>query len=440
MTTDTINQHAERSLLDNPSSTALASEVLPLHKNRLPSHIPALDGIRGLAVILVLFCHGTQRPYELLGDEIFNTVFNNGLDKAILSLSRICFTGVDLFFVLSGFLITGILFDAKGKSHFFRNFYARRTVRIFPLYYAFLVVTLVIFPHLPAWLSQGFGERPAGDIWYWIYHSNYAQGYYKQIGFPTHHILHVSWSLAIEEQFYLAWPLVVFCCTRKTLVRVCMGMFTFSMLFRIAMFMAGSSALATSFTFGKLDGLAAGAFIALVARGPEGVRGLVKPAWIVGPLAAAAIAGMVVAMQKLGYRTGIGQTPGYIMFGGTLFALLYGALIALTVAAARGALLEKAFSNPFMRMFGKYSYAIYLFHLPIMVWVAEWWFRPDSIRMGRTLLPGLVLYHLVTTSLSVAAAWLSWNLMEKHFLKLKDYFPSGAHSEPKLQPAVLTAP
>src|SRR5450432_1435638 len=115
------------------------------------SHIPSLDGIRGLAVILVVFCHATQRPL---------IHWSGGIDFGILSFARVCWTGVDLFFVLSGFLITGILYDAKGQDHFFRNFYLRRTVRIFPLYYACLLMFLVFLPMLPTAFSAQFGHTP----------------------------------------------------------------------------------------------------------------------------------------------------------------------------------------------------------------------------------------------------------------------------------------
>src|SRR3954465_1413637 len=102
-----------------PASLKLTSadDTPPLARS-LPSHIPALDGIRGIAVLLVLFCHATQRPFP---GETASLILSGGIDKMIISLARFCWTGVDLFFVLSGFLITGILFDAKGKDHFFRN-------------------------------------------------------------------------------------------------------------------------------------------------------------------------------------------------------------------------------------------------------------------------------------------------------------------------------
>ena len=111
-----------------------ASEPTARHALR---HIPALDGVRGLAILLVLFYHTTiVEPGPWWATMLHATCRNFG------------WTGVDLFFVLSGFLITGILVDAKGRPNFLRNFYARRVLRIFPLYYAYLFAVLLIGPTL----------------------------------------------------------------------------------------------------------------------------------------------------------------------------------------------------------------------------------------------------------------------------------------------------
>lgn len=424
MTTNTANIAPGQSVAQAP---VLQYELA----NRLPSHIPALDGIRGLAVLLVLFCHAAQRPFGEGAD--VNLIYTGAIDRLILTAARLSWTGVDMFFVLSGFLITGILFDAKGKDHFFLNFYARRTVRIFPLYYAALVLYLIVWPQFPAWMSEGFGTIPTSQVWYWLYLSNYSQSLAEEAGRVTTHPLHVSWSLSIEEQFYLVWPLVVFLCSRKTLLKLTLVMFFGSMIVRSGFLYADKVHLAILFTPCRVDGLAVGAAIALIARGPLGLRSLVKPAWIIGPASAAAIAAMVVLMYKLGYRRGIGYSPGYITVGTALFALLYGSLLVLTAAAAKGSLFHWTFTHPIFRILGKYSYAIYLLHLPIMILTAEWVFKPDRFRIGPTILPGLILFSAVTWTLAVLVAWISWHVLEKHFLKLKDYFPTGG------KPAIAAA-
>jgi peptidoglycan/LPS O-acetylase OafA/YrhL len=403
----------------DPVSPGQASKVIyPAIK--LPSHIPALDGIRGFAVLLVLFCHATQRPFGS-PDEI-NAAFTGPIDKAILTAARLSWTGVDMFFVLSGFLITGILFDAKGKQHFFRNFYARRTVRIFPLYYISLVLLLIVLPRLGGTINQGMGELPPGSqAWYWLYLSNFSQGVIEQGGVRVEHPVHVSWSLSIEEQFYLFWPLVVFLFSRRSLLGIATAMVFGSVALRTVLLSMEKSTWAMAFTPCRLDGLAIGALIALIARGPAGIGRLIRPARFIAPAAGIAIVLMVGVMYKLGYRSGIGQSPGYVIAGPTLFALMYAGLLVLAVAA--DGWLKRIFNLGFLRVFGKYSYAVYLLHLPIMILIGEHLFKPARLRAGPTMLPGLLAFYAVTWTAALLTAIVSWHLVEKHFLKLKDYFP-----------------
>ena len=151
-------------------------------------HIPALDGVRAVAVLLVICFHFwqvfTYGPYSLVG-----------------KIAMWGQTGVDLFFVLSGFLITGILLDTKGSPSFLRNFYARRILRIFPLYYATLLTIYLIGPlfRWSAWVPEN------QSLWFWTYLQNlpmtFAPGH---VAGPEH-----FWSLAVEEQFYMVWPFLV---------------------------------------------------------------------------------------------------------------------------------------------------------------------------------------------------------------------------------------
>ena len=149
-------------------------------------HSPALDGLRGLAILLVLALHLT----------IIKPV--TAVDQAITSVLHAGWMGVDLFFVLSGFLITGILIDSRGSDRYFLTFYARRTLRIVPLYYLVVFVSFVVLPHFPTWYDRLVGPKMVLPEWeYWLFLSNIGISDRDRF---LHGILGVSWSLSIEEQ------------------------------------------------------------------------------------------------------------------------------------------------------------------------------------------------------------------------------------------------
>src|SRR4051812_39512801 len=128
-----------------------------------PGHLPMLDGVRGIAILLVMMVHLTVMSTTTM------------VDRAFLYVAHAGWMGVDLFFVLSGFLITGILYDARNAPHYFRNFYARRTLRIFPLYYAVVSFALVIVPSVPLLHSSFASPQPLRNEWmHWFYLSNFA--------------------------------------------------------------------------------------------------------------------------------------------------------------------------------------------------------------------------------------------------------------------------
>jgi peptidoglycan/LPS O-acetylase OafA/YrhL len=220
----------------------------------------------------------------------------------------------------------------------------------------------------------------------------------------------------------------------RTLLKVTIGMFFGSMLLRGFMQYNGWWNMAMGFTPCRVDGLAAGAFIALVARSRGGVGRMIKPAKILGPLSLVLLGLLIVVMHKMGYRRGIGQSPGYVILGSALFALFYGSILIYAVNAAQGSRGQRFFSHSILRIFGKYSYAVYLLHLPVMVLVAEKLFHPAQLKLGHSMFPGLVVFYTVTWSLSLLAALVSWSLMEKHFLKLKDLFPMEGSAKPVEKP------
>jgi peptidoglycan/LPS O-acetylase OafA/YrhL len=176
------------------------------------SRIPELDGIRGIAVLLVIIHHSVANYTPLATWE-----------KVVCQAVGIGWSGVDLFFVLSGFLISGILIDSRESPRYFTSFYARRVLRIFPLYFGYLLgffclikpfAAIFPFPEVAKWSLLPATEQ----LWYWSYLSNWRSGLGHDISFLTH-----FWSLAIEEQFYMVWPLVVFFASRKALLRICIG-------------------------------------------------------------------------------------------------------------------------------------------------------------------------------------------------------------------------
>ena len=121
-------------------------------------HVPVLDGVRGLAIALVLSVH-------FVGD----ATPTNGLQRALVKLANYGVWGVDLFFVLSGFLITGILLDSRGTTSYYRSFYVRRALRIFPLYYGVLGLLFVVWPMLAVGYPAGLTESAAHQGWAWSY-------------------------------------------------------------------------------------------------------------------------------------------------------------------------------------------------------------------------------------------------------------------------------
>jgi peptidoglycan/LPS O-acetylase OafA/YrhL len=210
-----------------------------------PGRIDALDGVRGLAIAAVVMMHGVFFGVPLPGQMPLSA------DALYPRLALLGFAGVDLFFVLSGFLITGILVRSRGGAHYFRNFYVRRALRIFPLYY--VVIALLLF---------GLGRAPAGGVEtlsYLTYWQNYHHAFAGPHADPARV---VTWSLAIEEQFYLVWPAVVLWLPNATLRRVCVATLVGAIALRWSL--VGLGVQSTHFLLPcRLDALMAGAWLSL---------------------------------------------------------------------------------------------------------------------------------------------------------------------------------
>ncbi len=380
-----------------PAGTPETPPTIPdLAGNRLP----ALDGVRGLAILLVMLHHFSFysgiRPLSLL-------------DKLIYRTSYAGWVGVDLFFVLSGFLITGILWDARhNEHHYFRNFYMRRVLRIFPLYYGILAIALFLLRTLaPA--SPGIQEFLDDQIWYWVYALNLKLAV---SGWPEFYAFGHFWSLAVEEQFYLFWPLIVFHLRRSTLIALCIAMIVVSPGLRLLFILLPLPDLgAYVLTPARMDALAVGALLALLVRTPQGLHRVRRLAPYVAGSTAILITVLFTWQRGLETESPVVQTLGY-----SLLALLFGALVALALLHP---LPRRLFARRSLVFLGRYSYGLYIFHHPIVLWLA---LQPLTLPTHAPLI-AIGLFSLLALTLSLAAAWLSWHLYEKQFLKLKTWFP-----------------
>lgn len=352
-----------------------------------PSRIAPLDGLRGLAVLVVILYHAS----------VFEPP-SGGAWAALRAAARFGWAGVDLFFVLSGFLITRILWASRGAENYYRVFYARRFLRIFPLYYASLFLLVLAF-------RVGAGE----SAWYWLYASNLKV---TLDGWPSAPLSHF-WSLAVEEQYYLVWPFVVSLLSRRALAGLCGGLLFVVPAARVAGFVLGAPDLALYvLTPFRLDALAAGSLLALVVPGLPEPRRYVPHA--VATLALATLAtGIVVARAGDAFW----GTPPMLTLGFTFLAVGFAAVVFLAVALPDGSLLPRLLGWRPLRSAGKVSYAMYVFHWPLVSVFRDAGFRPGAIAPGA--LGWAVYLFCVVASVSLLAA-LSWRLLEGPFLALKD--------------------
>ncbi|QSQ21675.1 acyltransferase [Pyxidicoccus parkwayensis] len=390
------------------SANPARPDAAAAHAPRLQGHLPVLDGVRGLAVLLVVLFHTTH-----LSDQ-------SALGRATWWVAGAGWTGVDLFFVLSGFLITGILWEAKGQPYYFRNFYMRRFLRIFPLYYLTLAVSFLVLPTLAGRLNLDERITTEGATWYLLYLSNFYQLWVD----TTHPILGVVWSLAIEEQFYIVWPFLIGAVSYRGAIRLCLGTIALAILVRLGLTFSGASLESTYVvTFCRVDSLAMGALLSLALRHPEGL-GLKAFPWMRYAVWAAVPVVLTLIVLPVGpaFET-VKRTFGY-----TAIAVVYAAIVYRAVAAAPGKALNRFFSSKLLRTYGKYSYAIYLIHSPLDAILRRTSFLRTPLKpvLGSDF-PMQVAFYVVAAGISLGLALVSWNLFEKHLLKLKDRFPYGEH-------------
>ena len=359
-------------------------------------HLPFLDGLRAIAVLMVI---GVHFPY-MTGVPGSKTLWS--FDQAI----RGGFIGVDLFFVLSGFLITRILLRQRmQKGRFsFRVFYGRRALRIFPIYYASILFCAAMFPM--TWPE-------AGSLI--VYGFNYYQ--------PLHalpHPMEHTWSLAVEEQFYIAWPIVLAVVPLRwgrAITGIAVPLLAVAAAITFASLFQGqlASDLIYMSTPTRMMSLSAGAFIAFCEQ-----QNWPVPRWACLSSLAAGVCllGADQLLRKAGWVAAAGPywviaTAGYALASSGVIATLvfgYGAI----VQAARAVLTLRP-----LRYVGRISYGLYLYHLIVLYSLG----LNDAARGGADGAPALRV--LEAALLTTACAMLSYHLVEQRLLRLKDRLREG---------------
>lgn len=383
--------------------------------------VPALDGVRGIAILAVMLLHFWETPFVRTQQPSVRTI-----DEGLLKMMQPGWAGVELFFVLSGFLITGILLDAKGGRGYFRAFYVRRLLRIFPLYYLFLALMLYFAPHFEGTEAARAGRLSVDDQWwFWLHGVNIALSFpatNATIPLDTVHI----WSLSFEEQFYLVWPLIVLVLSRGQLSAFCCFVFVATVPLRYMMGIEPlsdyfSDSAPRVFTPVHADPLVAGALVALLLRDAHYRRVVAKYTVPVGALAGGCVFAMFLIRDGLDPRD-----PWVYTIGFAFLSAFFAALVSFAALSAQNVAGVRLLSIAPLRSLGKYSYCMYIVHIFVAFEVTRiaadrGWIRP----LGGLHLPVNLVFTAACIALTYGIAWVSWNFFESKILRLKDRVPYG---------------
>lgn len=364
--------------------------------------IAILDGFRGLAIILVM-----ARHFEL---------FTAG------------WIGVDLFFVLSGFLVTWKLVQEVDTPNYYLHFYWRRMVRIFPLYIVILAFVFFVFPLLaPSLISNSYRHLADTQWWYWTFAQNI---YIARNGWPENISLIHLWSVAVEVQFYLIWPFVIsfFYKSRPRLTAVITGLIVFAILFRLL----GDRfiPLATHYRYvllpARIDAFAIGALLFLLINR---YAGRLKQLLLLVALAGTMVNVLFYAVLNIPVNT-IDPFPS--QWGYTLIDVTFAAWVGYGLLVDKSNLLKQVFTKKLFTSTGRYSYAMYIVHMPLWTMLNRLLENKFGLQLKHEPLL-LWTVSLLLTAVVYLTGYISYHKFERYFLQLKTPAPGKdlTHLEPR---------
>jgi peptidoglycan/LPS O-acetylase OafA/YrhL len=363
-------------------------------------HVPILDSVRGVAILAVMAFHATAFTMD--------SDVHLALDRMFFNITGAGWCGVDLFFVLSGCLITRILLHTKTQEGYFRNFYARRVLRIFPLYY-FAVIGYLVFASI-FHLQYGRAAAP----WLLTYTSNLIVAVDPSFVMPLP-VAHF-WSLAIEEQFYLFWPLGVLLLSRRGLLVASATFFVLAFAVRMSMVHADNLFGAYRFTLCRLDSLALGGVVAVMMTAPSDRTLLRSGSWAVLGLSGASLAAIAIWRGKF-----YADDDEVVTYGISFLALFFAAGLFLLVSHPAAAS-AKGRVNRVLSGFGRYAYGMYVFHQPLAAAIMRLKGTRSMPLFFGSQVPFQFVFIILFSGCTLLIAMLSFHLMEKQFLRLKSFF------------------
>jgi peptidoglycan/LPS O-acetylase OafA/YrhL len=379
--------------------SAIHTEAQPVATTSLTSKtadfIPALDGLRAIAILWVILHNALAFDFAGERTKVLSIIANAG------------WVGVQLFFALSGFLITRILLRTRDKPGYYRAFFTRRALRILPLCYTFLFISLVAVPIFWPDTEAGAPFQP-GHLWAWTFLFNWA----KPLGWPSYGIPHF-WSLAVEEQFYLVWPFIVLHMGSKSLIRFCIALVVIALCARTLLYVSGANAeMIYEFTFSRMDALALGATVAAVLHCDSWRAHILRLRRFVLP--AAGILFVLTALSTDLFSRDIAptQTIGQSTLAISCALLVLGVVIE---RSNRSHIVSAVLSIAPMQTIGRYSFGMYVLHFPIAHALTGFALQLESM-LGPVYLP---VWYVLIVALTLGAAWISYHVLELPFLEMK---------------------
>ena len=339
-----------------------------------------LDGLRGIAALMVVLFHFFT--YD-------NSSYLTNLNE-FQKFTEFGQHGVSLFFVLSGFVISRILIQTRGSKNYFKRFYKRRILRIFPLYYLFLI----IYYYLPYVYNDsiiGFKLQ----LPFYFYLQNLTNLLNIEASGPGH-----FWTLAVEEHFYMLWPLVIFIVNPKNLGKVIL--ISFILIFALKYLMIGEGFSINKFTFTRIDQIMLGSYLAIFElNGFFKKKNALKIMIMIG-VSVIPIGVLVYFFSEQIYY--LKEMMKYPILG-----IFFFSLIGVLMILSEDNIFNKILSSRILQYLGRLSYGIYVWHILILVILSKFF-------ISKILFIDLVL----TFSLTVLMAHVSYYYFEKYFLNLKD--------------------